>query len=162
MGREGRQLNKCIFIGSMICVFPSNLDKIGRRNSTMWFIYLFIYFNRLGLSSHNHKNSSYTFSLAPRLRSTRGTHLCGSHGLSEPSSPLSHPRGFGALLLWVAIVASHCAYDLKIRHFFFSCAVLHTVGEEGGVFLLLKPYRATTERLLLCVCSSPFSPLLEV
>lgn len=161
MGREGRQLNKCIFIGSMICVFPSNLDKIGRRNSTMWLIYLFILID--GASHHTiTRTLNYTFSPAPRFRSTRGTHLCGSHGLSEPSSPLSHPRGFGALLLWVAIVALHCAYDLKIRHFFFFCAVFHTVGEEGGVFLLLKPYRATTERLLLCVCSSPFAPLLEV
>lgn len=79
-------MNKCIFIASMIRVFPSNLDKIGRRNSTMRFIYLF---SLIDWASHhkNHKNSSYTFSPAPRFRSTRGTHFCGSHGLSEPSSP---------------------------------------------------------------------------
>lgn len=125
-------------------------------------IYLFIYFNRRGLSSHNHKNSKlHIFPGSQIQEHKRNSSLWLTWALWALLSP------FPSTWLWCSTsLGSNSGLALCLwlenKTLFFSCAVFHTVGEEGGVFLPLKPYRATTERLLLCVCSSPFSPLLEV
>lgn len=158
MGREGRQLNKCIFIGSMICVFASNLDKIGHRNSTMWFIYLFIL---IDWASH-HTITRTVATHCPRLPDSGAQEELIS---AADMASLNLLSPFPSTWLW-------CSTSLGSNSGLALCLWLE--NKTLFSFLCCVPYRGWGRRYLLAakalqsyyrkatVCSSPFSPLLEV